>query len=557
MPEPSKFKFRKYDRVGDPSAEQDHYLETCFIDTGNIQILKDCSEPRAVIVGRTGSGKSALIRRLKDECEQCIEIDLQLLSINYITGSTLLTYFERELGVKLDLFYQSLWRHVFVVALLKKHYNIQDESDRQKTIDYLMSQVLRNKGRIDAFKYLNSWGTQFWTTSEERIKSFTTYIEKELQGNAGLEIAQLAALKAGGTLKLTEQQVREISRHGQEIVNNVQMNHLSALMDALHEDILTDPKRRYYIVVDLLDEQWVGDERLRVWLIRGLVETVRDFNRKVANAKIVISLRLDLLRRVYRATSDSGFQEEKYDALNLEVTWTRKELQELLDERVQALVRQRYTKQPVHLRDILPTKMDGRRDSQSGLDYLLDRTLMRPRDAIQFLNACVEVVAEEAHISASKIRQAEAKYSQQRRTAVGDEWHEFYPHLILLTDLLKNRGPRFALSHITSDDLDTMCLRLQEVENQTPHPHGKDVEMFDRYFHRAIGPAELRSLLTQSFYTVGIIGVKLAPHLEVIWSSAGGPVSLNAAEISDDTVIHIHKAFWRVLGINPEVSRAG
>ncbi|HKT39236.1 MAG TPA: hypothetical protein VJR48_12750, partial [Ktedonobacterales bacterium] len=148
MPESSRFRFRKTDRVGDPSAEQDNYLESCFVDTGNLAILRSCSDSRAVIVGRTGSGKSALIRRLKDVCEHCIDIDLQLLSINYITGSTLLTYFERELGVKLDLFYQSLWRHVFVVALLKKHYDIEDESDRQKVFDYLMSQVLRNKGRI-------------------------------------------------------------------------------------------------------------------------------------------------------------------------------------------------------------------------------------------------------------------------------------------------------------------------------------------------------------------------------------------------------------------------
>lgn len=555
MSDSGRFRFRKTDKFGDPSAEQDRFLENCFVDTGNLEILKNCVDSRAVIVGRTGSGKSALIRRLKDDCEHCIEIDLQLLSINYITGSTLLTFFERELGVKLDLFYQSLWRHVFVAAILKKHYNIQDDSDRQRWFDHIISQILHNKGRIDAFRYLNGWGTQFWTTSEERIKTITTSIEKELQGNAGLEVGQLATLKAGGALKLTEQQEREVARHGQDIVNNVQMNHLSALMDALGEDILTDPKRRYFIVVDFLDEHWVGDERLRVWLIRGLIETVRDFNRKITNAKIVISLRLDLLRRVYRATSDSGFQEEKYEALNLDVTWTRKELEQLLDERVETLVRERYTKKVVRLSDILPNRMEGRKGAQNGVDYVLDRTLMRPRDAIQFLNACVEVAVGEPQITATKLQQAEAKYSQQRRTALGDEWSELYPHLILLTDLLKHRGPQFVLGSISDDDLDTLCLRVQEVEQHEPHSYGKDVDMFDRYYRHIVNAPELRSFLAQTFYTVGLIGVKLTPQLEVIWSSTGGPVSLNAAEVNDDTVVHIHKAFWRVLGINPEESK--
>ncbi len=554
MPESSRFRFRKTDRVGDPSAEQDNYLESCFVDTGNLAILRSCSDSRAVIVGRTGSGKSALIRRLKDVCEHCIDIDLQLLSINYITGSTLLTYFERELGVKLDLFYQSLWRHVFVVALLKKHYDIEDESDRQKVFDYLMSQVLRNKGRIDAFRYLNNWGTQFWTTSEERIKSITTNIEKELQGSAGLELGQLATLNAGGTLTLSQQQEREVARHGQEIVNNVQMNHLSAIMDALNEDILTDAKRRYYILVDFLDEHWVGDERLRVWLIRGLIETVRDFNRKVDNAKILVSLRLDLLRRVYRATSDSGFQEEKYEALNLEVAWTRQELESLLDERVQALIRQRYTKQKVTLRDVLPTRMEGRKGGQSGVDYLLDRTLMRPRDAIQFFNACVEVAVGDAEISAARLMQAESRYSQQRRTALADEWSMFYPYLVLLTDLLKARGPQFRLGAITDRDLDGVSLQLHDAEDHSPHPYARDVEMFDRYYRSVITGAQLRALLTQCFYTVGLIGVKLSPQLGTLWSSDGGLAALNSAEICDDVIIHIHKAFWRVLGINPEAS---
>src|SRR5690349_8786432 len=112
--------------------------------------------------------------------------------------------------------------------------------------------------------------------------------------------------------------------------------------------------------------------------------------------------------------------------------------------------------------------MDGHKTSQSGVDYLLDTTLMRPRDAIQFLNASLELAVGEPQITARMLRDAEAKYSQQRRTAIADEWSEIYPHLIHMTQLLKNRGSQFKLGDITNDDLDMMCLQIQAMEEENP-----------------------------------------------------------------------------------------
>jgi hypothetical protein len=297
-----------------------------------------------------------------------------------------------------------------------------------------------------------------------------------------------------------------------------------------------------------LDESWV-DERLRVWLIRGLIETIRTLNKKVHHAKIIIALRVDLLARVYKATSDGGFQEDKYSGLNLNIAWTRDELRQLLDARVQALVRQRYTKEPVKLKDVLRGNVGKRKDSEAAIDYLLDRTLLRPRDAIQFLNACLEQAVDQPAITLQMLFQAEAKYSQQRRIALADEWSEHYPRLVLLTDLLKGKRPHFRLREITDDELDTMCLKVREFEEQEPRPHGRDVQMFNKYYQGGIVASELRALLAQCFYTVGLVGVRLASGLEVTWSSAGGSISLNSAEVNDEVTLHVHKAFWRILGI--------
>lgn len=60
------FKFQRGDKVGAVDAEHDKkFLDACFVDNGDISKLIDCTHPECIIVGRTGSGKSALILELE------------------------------------------------------------------------------------------------------------------------------------------------------------------------------------------------------------------------------------------------------------------------------------------------------------------------------------------------------------------------------------------------------------------------------------------------------------------------------------------------------------
>ena len=156
------------------------------------------------------------------------------------------------------------------------------------------------------------------------------------------------------------------------VVNQVQIQELSYVLELL-DSILEDPKKKYYIGIDRLDENWV-DEKLRYLLIRALIETVRDF-RKVRHAKIIVALRYDLIDRVIRLSRGPGFQEEKYEALYLDLRWTGEQLTQLLDRRIDRLVKQSYTTQQVTHKDLLPRMID----KQPALQYMLDRTLMRPQ----------------------------------------------------------------------------------------------------------------------------------------------------------------------------------
>ena len=113
------FVFRKHMSIGEVDAENDGlFLRNCFVDTGDFDVLADTLSSPCIILGRTGSGKSALLERLEELNEQVIRIEPDELALKHISNSTILTFFE-DLGVNLDIFYSLLWQHTFVVELIK------------------------------------------------------------------------------------------------------------------------------------------------------------------------------------------------------------------------------------------------------------------------------------------------------------------------------------------------------------------------------------------------------------------------------------------------------
>jgi hypothetical protein len=221
------------------------------------------------------------------------------------------------------------------------------------------------------------------------------------------------------------------------------MEKLSALFNALDEEILTNSQKHFFVVVDKLDEDWV-DDPARYRLIRALIETMREFNSNVRFAKVVIALRTDLFNRVLNATTDSGFQGEKYKALCLPMRWSRGALLDLLDRRINQLVESRYAgSQRTGHRDILPRTIGDAKEPVAS--YILDRTLLRPRDAIAFLNRCLEQAEGDCTILPRHLVEAEHRYSRERLKSLGDEWSIQYPHLEMLSELLMGRPPILSL----------------------------------------------------------------------------------------------------------------
>jgi len=274
-------------------------------------------------------------------------------------------------------------------------------------------------------------------------------------------------------------------------------------------------------------------------LIRALIETVRDF-RKAPHVKIIIALRYDLIDRVFRETRDAGFQEEKYEGLYLNLSWEKTQLTRILDKRINHLVRQTYTGQAVTHKEVMPSSIM----KVPTIDYLIERTLMRPRDVIEFFNFCILQAAGTPKISSQMIKQAEGEYSRTRLRSIAEEWYADFPNLFAFTDLLKNRKPQFALGDVTLDECADFCLNLLIGGVQR---HDGLFDVAERFVETEVGVGAFKQRVFQLFYRFGLVGLKLATYETTAWTTDGRR-NIAVSEIHDDMKVSIHPCFYRILG---------
>jgi ABC-type arginine transport system ATPase subunit len=143
MSNPRKIRFAKYDTIGDPSAESDaDFLSACFVDNGSLERLRTCDDHRGILLGRTGAGKTALLRRLAETEERVVVLDPHDIALRHLADSTIIRFFE-SLGVNMDLFYQALWRHVFVVELIKLRFGLDSEDAKLQAVEQMRLRFLR------------------------------------------------------------------------------------------------------------------------------------------------------------------------------------------------------------------------------------------------------------------------------------------------------------------------------------------------------------------------------------------------------------------------------
>lgn len=538
--------FRKQDSIGINDAEDDkQFLLNCFIDTGDYEAIRDFENARCLILGRTGAGKTALLTKLQEDNKakrNVIVINPEALAMQHISNSTIIRYMY-DLGIDLNTFFKLLWRHAVCVEIFNHHFKTTTESETESLIDRLRAQFKRtNPHHLRALNYLEQWQHTFWKQTDSHVTEMIAKKESELGNSLGTTASGLTA-KLTSKNKLSEEQKHVIKQRAQTIVDELQMREVTDLLGMLNE-VIEDQLKRYYVVVDKLDERWVDDE-LRHRLIKSLIETVRDLNR-FNNIKPLVVLRADLLGHVFELTRDSGFQEEKYSSLYLHVRWTKKQLIELIDRRISYLMRSRYVNKEITHLDILPATVKG----QPAIEYIIDRTLMRPRDVIEFFNIMIREAVDSPLISEQVILDSARIYSRERLDSIYYEWHEDYPGLKKWIKLIREQGNTFMAGSLSLDDISSRC--LEYAVNYTDVPSNKN-DRFYRLAHNVsegkLAVKEFVSHLLHIFYTAGVVGLQPEGHEKATWSH-DLQKNISVEDIDENTIAHVHPCFESALNIN-------
>lgn len=567
-----QYTFKKHDSLGSNDAEDDiPFLAECFEDTGDLKLLAEVSNPRRIVLGRTGSGKTSLILELKKRHLQVISLRPEDLSLNYITNSTIIRDLS-ELGVPLDHFFKLLWRHVLSVTLLQARFPLNDETQVDGWLDKLTSfldgtfrknRKLQRGHREKALKYLSDWGNSFWEECESRTQEVTNKFSQSVENalteslHDSVQIGpKYLAFKVGESTEdlyksanqMTTEEKTVIRNRIQPIVNEILVRELPGILQLL-EETFEDSQHRYYITIDRLDEDWV-ENSVRYRLIKALLEAVREF-RSVHNCKIIICLRIDLLDKVFRETrKDSSTQEEKFTSMFLRINWDAKSLERLLDRRIQFLIKDAYTTHKPGIINILPSKLTTDRNAKSvkPLEYILERTWQRPRDVIEFLNLCIQKSEGKAAITQSVLFAAETDYAKSRIRSILDEWKTLYPELGgLIESFLRGRRRSFMMNEITTKSIIDWAL---DLSCRNGHTSDEVVNLANRLIDQTLSDTQARIEIIQILYKTSVVGIKCDPELPVNWSD-NSSYRVSESDLSENCHILVHPGLWKALGVQP------
>lgn len=537
-------------KLGELDAEADKdLLERCFVDTGDLERLMDTENPSAIIVGRTGAGKSALLYKISKSAEHVTEIDPNNISIKFLEHSNIIDFLT-ELDVNLDLFYRLLWKHILIVEILKQLYGDKNLKDTAKLWDKIFGGARRKDPlKEKAIQYFEEWGDKFWLETDEQLREITENFQRQIEAAFKARLPNVDVSLEGA--KALEKSVRtEIRSKTNKVVSGLQVQRLNDLIRQLESHAFNDRQKKYYILIDGLDENWAGTET-RCRFIRSLIEEIKGL-RTLSQVKIVIALRQDLLVQVFDKTRDSGFQQEKYEAYLLSLSWDRDSLIRLIERRLNEIFKDQYTGRMLKIEDVFPRRKKG--GGQTAEEFILERTLFRPRDVLQFINEAFVTASGSDRVSWRALLASESAYSAKRLRSLFEEWYEIYPSLSIVVELVRGLPASFTRSSISPKRIEEISMALCDSGLSD-----EAAQVAQNLYHPGKGTSESDVVNTwlRILYQVGAVGIKISALQPFAWSFVD-QTDIMLSEAKRATKLKVHKMLCRTLeihekSINPEI----
>ncbi len=202
---------------------------------------------------------------------------------------------------------------------------------------------------------------------------------------------------------------------------------LKTLSDAVAEYV-TEQKEQVWLLIDNLDKSWAtrGATFEDILIVQGLLEASRKLERSLGNRGVdfhcLVFIRPDVLELLNKHASDRGKETP------IELEWDDRQLfRDVLQKRISDSTD--VSEDFGEAWEAIAEPAVGIEDS---FDYVIDRTLMRPRDALLFVQRAQQVALNRAHsrITGDDIKQAEVGYSEETLVQLGFEMEDTHPAML-------------------------------------------------------------------------------------------------------------------------------
>lgn len=336
------------DLFGKDRAQEDSNLKHYFVKTKQYEEIKNGE--KELVLGRKGSGKSALFSMLAEEAKASWETIPVSISFDgedfvYIERWLINHNFSEKLND--DFKYSLAWKDFIVSEIIYTAITYCD------IFDDVLKQKLIQEGVV---------GDSSW-------KRFAKSLIRVIKGG-NVEIPF-------GKIELDFSGITSISQTDKDAIQKA-LNELMA-------------KYNFLVVIDNLDEPWKNNNEMNSWL-RGLIFSIRQLKRSYNNLKIVAFLRTDIYEIISKG---SDLFDSKSEITT--ISWDDNNyfsLKQLVAARIAHYFNLPLPENNRTINDlwniIFPINFhyNGRPNYLS--NYMIDRTFQRPRELLQFCRLIFE-----------------------------------------------------------------------------------------------------------------------------------------------------------------------
>jgi hypothetical protein len=376
--------------LGDVAAENEiRALRSYFVRTAQFHEAKRGNA--RLVIGRKGSGKTAIFYAVRDSLinrRSFLVLDLkpeghQFSKLREVVLSKLSEGFQEHTLT-------AFWNYILLCELACKALKVdhtwalRDETHRQAF------------GRLAA-AYEKHASADAGDFSERLLREVERIASRYPGEGAGLSANQL-------TQTLFRDDIREL--------------------DDTVADYL-ESKDEIWLLIDNLDKGWPtrGAKKEDILILRTLLEATRKLQRQLEHRetgfRCLVFLRNDIYEHLLIDTPDKG----KDTAIVLDYD-DREFFKELIVQRIKS-----STGLTGSFENIWAAVFDTHLGTEDAFQYIIDRTLMRPRDLLNFLHRAIEVAINRGHerVSGDDILKAEETFSEDILLSIAFEIRDVYP----------------------------------------------------------------------------------------------------------------------------------